>query len=194
MTSSFRARSAIGIAALLLTPLLVGCNDEEDPPEPMESPTTSRSTSTPSQDTTTPTAPVEPTLPAAAENETRTGVEAFVRHYWDVVNYATRTGDVERLAELDQPSCEGCSAGIRGLTDVYDRGGRIIGGDYTVTRIRLSKSANGPWLAVTHTRVERQRTIGAGDLNRTFPAGEDMWLMALARVNGAWSVATLESK
>lgn len=193
MTMSPRARSAIAVAALLATGLLAGCDDEDDPPEPTES--VSEPTSPSSSTTTepTPTSPVEPTLPADAEGTNQSAAETFVRFYWDVVNYATKTGDVQLMRELDQPSCEGCEAGIQGIERIYQRGGRIVGGDYQVVRLKAVQSASGRWTVVAHTKVGRQRAVEAGDLNREYPAGRDKWLVALARFRGAWSVSTLES-
>ena len=67
MKSIPRVRSALGVAALLFAGLLAGCDDEEDPPEPIES--SSEPTSAPTSATTEPTStgPVEPTLPPEAE-------------------------------------------------------------------------------------------------------------------------------
>lgn len=194
MRSSYRSRAAVGVAALLLTFGVAGCEDADpaDPIEPTGEPIPPHSSS-PTEPTTTDTGPVEPTLPAEAEGETKEAVEAFVTFYWDVVNYATKTGEVGLLKALDQPSCEGCDGGIRGIARVYRAGGQIVGGDYEVVRVEAYESKSGNWTVDAHTTVGRQRAIGAGDLNTNFPPGRDKWLIGLARVRGAWSVTTLES-
>jgi len=195
MKSSHTARAAIGVVALLLTFAVAGC-DEDDPsgtPPPSSTPS-SPGSSSPTEATSTPTqtGPVEPTLPAEAGRDSKAGVEAFVTFYWDVVNYATKTGDVRLLRELDQPSCEGCEGGIQGIERIYHRGGRIVGGEYAVVRLEPVQSDTQHWAVVTHTRLGKQRTIGAGNLNGSFAGGHAKWLVALARVRGTWSVTTLE--
>lgn len=188
--TSLRARSVAGIAALLLAAALSGCNDDEEPPEVIES---TREPIPPySSSPTEPPGPVEPTLPVEAEANTKAGVEAFVTFYWDVVNYATKTGDVELLLALAQPSCDGCDGGAKGIKRVYQRGGHIAGGEYRVVRMEPARSPSGFWTVVTHTHLGEQRTVGAGDLNNTFPGGRAKWLVGVAWVDESWSVSTLE--
>lgn len=192
MGTSRTRRSVVGALALLVAALGAACEDE-DPSDPPTSAAPSRSdTTSPTEPTTTPTGPVEPTLPAAAEAGTKAGAEAFVGFYWAVVNYATKTGDVRLLKQLDQPSCEGCAGGIEWVERVYARGGHVIGGDYEVTRLRAIRSPGGTWSVVTDTTIENQRVVGAGGLNKLYPGGRGKWLVAVNRVNNAWSVSTLE--
>jgi hypothetical protein len=193
MITSHLSRAAVGVAALLLAVVVSGCEEDEPStsPTPSSSPSEPESSS-PSEPTTTDTGPVEPTLPAEATPETKAGAEAFVEYYWDVVNYATFTGDVAKLKRLDQPSCQGCKGGIRFLEHVYSSGGRMVGGEYRVVRLEAAQSPSGDWAITTYTRVGLQRAVDAGELSETFPAGRGKWLMALTWFDGAWSVATLE--
>ena len=39
-------------------------------------------------------------MPAAAKRHTAAGAEAFVQFYWEMVNYAQRSGDVDGLRVL----------------------------------------------------------------------------------------------
>ncbi|PWN01300.1 hypothetical protein DJ010_19255 [Nocardioides silvaticus] len=174
---------------------LAACEEEDRPtsPAPSDTPSVPES-SLPNEPTTTATetGPVEPTLPAEAKKESEAGVEAFVRFYFSVINYATKSGDVDLLARLHQPSCAGCEAGVEGIKRVYGRGGRIVGSDYTIARLEPTRSDSEHWAVVTHTRLGEQRTIGAGDMNRSFEGGKAKWLVSIARVRGDWSVTTLE--
>lgn len=192
MTMTPRARSAVAVAALLVAGLLAGCDDEEDPPEPIESSSEPTSSATSATTEPSPTGPVEPTLPRKAEGENQAGVEAFVTFYWEVVNYATKTGDVRLLRRLYQPSCTACEAGSNGIELIRERGGKTRGGNYRVLMLEPVESANGNWAVITRTRVGTQRTIGAGDLDGTFPGGKAKWLIGVARIQDSWSVTTLE--
>lgn len=196
--SSLCGRMTAAIGALLIAALVSGCDedggpDSTPPRDSPRAPETSSSTEPPTT-TLTETGPVEPTLPAKAAAPDQAGVEAFVTFYWDVVNYATKTGDVELLRRVDQPSCDTCDAAIDGIEQIYARGGKIVGGDYSVVRLEPAKSDDSHWTVVTHTTIETQRTVGAGSLNDKFPGGRTRWLMGVALVRGEWSVSTLERR
>lgn len=189
--TSLRARLAAVAAALLVAGLMAGCNDER-PPEPKATASGSGSSPPTATPESTPAGPVEPTLPAEARKGDKAGVEAFVRFYWEVINYATKTGDVGLLKKLDQPSCDGCARGIRGVERVYGRGGRIEGGSYRVTRLQPSRSPSGHWSVITHTKIGDQRTTGAGSLDGRFPGGRATWLLGVARIRTVWTITSLE--
>ncbi|MEZ0578128.1 DUF6318 family protein [Nocardioides sp. MH1] len=185
---------ALGAAALLMV-VLGGCGGGDDPPGDPGTPSASSSsevTSTTTETTAIATGPVEPTVPPEAESRGQAGVTAFVRFYWRVVNYAMKTGDVNLLARIDQPSCSGCAAGIQGINRVYRRGGKIVGGNYRVVALKPVSSDPEHWAVVTHTLVKTQRTVGAGNLNGTFKGGPAKWLVSVALVRGTWSVTTVE--
>ena len=93
MSLSFVRR--IAIAALALPLLLGGCTDDEPDPDVPET----SSPSTPTTETSA-AAPVEPTLPPEAEGKGPKAAEAFVRHYYDSVDYAQQTGDTKHLRSL----------------------------------------------------------------------------------------------
>ena len=186
-----RAR-ALGGAALLLV-LVAGCDGEEDPPNPSPPSSSTPSSATSSETVVVTSGPVEPVPPPETVEDSKAGAEAFVRYYWDVVNFATKSGETEALSRLDQPSCDTCRAGIAGVKRVYDAGGEIVGGKYRVTRLETARSASGRWTVIAYTHVGEQRAVGAGELDRIYPAGRDKWLIALTRIEDRWSVTTLES-
>ena len=74
------------VAALLALVVVAGCGGDPEPKEPKSVPTAS----------TTPTA-TPPTMPAQAKENSPEGAAAFVKHYIDVFNYASNTGDVTEL-------------------------------------------------------------------------------------------------
>ncbi len=194
MRSSYRSRAAVGVAALLLTFGVAGCEDA-DPSDPIEStgePIPPHSSS-PTEPTTTNTGPVEPTLPAEAEPETKAGAEAFVEYYWEVVNFARHTGDVDLLKAVSNPTCAGCRGAIKSIVRVYDRGGRIIGGRFAVIESTPGRTPSGAWNMSTRVKLERSRTVGAGDLNQIVRAGEIDFFFGLEYESGAWRTTFLDS-
>lgn len=194
MTSFLRARTATGIAALLVAGMVSGCaKDEPSSGPPPTSTSRAVESSSPSEPAATPTGPVEPTPPAEANRATRAGAKAFVQYYWAVVNYATATGDVALLETLSEPSCSACRAGIRQITKVYDRGGRIVGGLYEVLELDPFHLHDAFWSVRSTTRTETQFVRGAGDLNQQYPGGESGLHFTLRFHHGSWKTSTLEA-
>jgi len=77
-------------------------------------------------------------MPDAAKAHTKAGAKAFVKYFWEVVNYAQATGDTESIAALSDPSCVGCSAGIDSIDRVYEKGGWISGGENRIGHPRIT--------------------------------------------------------
>ncbi len=108
------------VLAVLLT--LGACSSDPEPKEPKRTATSATPTATP------------PTMPAQAKEDTPEGAAAFVKHYIDVFNYASNTGDVEELSRLSSPDCEGCQSYIKLYRDTYKAGGYFKGSDWTLER------------------------------------------------------------
>ena len=128
--------------------LLVGCSADDDP-EPRIAPTDSSSAASTTAPPPSPTGPVEPTLPAEAVGEDAAAAEAFVRFYWEMVNYAQATGDTDGLATLEAANCRACVGGRESIELTYRNGGSIAGGVSEVL------SAESTRLAVTSGKAFR---------------------------------------
>ncbi len=46
-----------------------------------------------------------PVLPDAAKAETKEGLEAFARYWFQLLSYGYETGDVSRIVEITSPAC-----------------------------------------------------------------------------------------
>lgn len=181
------------VTAALLSGVLALTACEAEPAEPTEpsssAPTSSEPTS--AAPTTEPTGPVEPTLPPAAEAQTKAGAEAFVLHWWDLVNFSGATGDTTAFRRITAESCETCNSSMAFIEKVYSRGGELVGGAYEVLRQTLVATSTG-WAVSTHVRVGRQRVRGAGDLDEVYPGGVSPHVMTLAWNRGSWEVTSWE--
>jgi|GEM_PF-6157860 len=194
MRSSYRARAAVSAATLLLTFGVAGC-EAEDPADPIAStrePIPPHSSSPTESVSPTDSGPVEPTLPTEAEAETEAGAEAFVEYYWEVVNYARQTGDVDLLRSLSVPNCGGCNGGIDAIERVYARGGKISGGHFEVLNSLPGRTPSGAWNVSTQVKVGRSKTTGAGDLNQSVRPGKLDFFFGLGYDDGAWHVTFLD--
>ncbi|WP_090860343.1 DUF6318 family protein [Nocardioides lianchengensis] len=171
--------------------LLAGCSGDDDP-EPKISPTDSSSVASTPTPSPTPSGPVEPTMPAEAEGEDAAAAEAFVRHFWAMVNYAQTTGDVQALEGLALGSCQTCASGAKWIADVYQRGGLIEGGKYDVGPVRVTPlGAGGQRLfeVVADVTTTPQRVSGADELNGSFPAGNSRVRLVLLNADGGLKVS-----
>lgn len=190
MSLSFVRRIAITTLALPL--LLGGCADDEPVPK---TPATSVPTSTATE---TPTEPVEPTLPPEAEGDGPEAAEAFVRHYYAMVNYAQATGDTAALSDLGLRSCEACEGGLQFIQKIYNRGGKNVGGDYSVVstevdgRRRVSKTVSYFTLSVV-TSHTHQEVSGAGDMDRIYEPGKSTLSFEVVRDPTGWHVTSWDN-
>jgi hypothetical protein len=143
LATVWRVRSRPVLAAVVLSVALTGCSAEEGPPPSPSSPSAS-SASAP--ETPVPTsssaAPAAPELPAAATTFDAAGAEAFVRHFWDVVNHAYATGDTDPVLAISDTGCGACQSLVENARAVTDAGGSFVGLEFQ-TSDYLSQAPNG---------------------------------------------------
>ena len=147
------------VLAVLLT--LGACSSDPEPREPKRTATSATPTATP------------PTMPAQAKEDTPEGAAAFVKHYIDVFNYASNTGDVEELSRLSAPGCKGCQSYIKLYRNTYKAGGYFKGSDWTVSKVELEilGNATNVFTHVTSPAGTRRESLDArvvpGDAENT---------------------------
>lgn len=181
------------VTAALLSGALVltACEAEPaSPTEPTSSAPTSSESTTSAAPTTEPPGPDEPTLPAEAERNTKAGAETFVEHWWDVVNYATATGDTAALRDSFGPSCASCESATSAIENVYSRGGRITGQGYEIQDSSTVSEPSGGWAITADISVGEQRVRNAGRLNEVYPAGTKTHVIFVQYFRGQWQVTS----
>ncbi|NYI99935.1 hypothetical protein HNR19_000634 [Nocardioides thalensis] len=180
------------VTAALLSGALALTACEAEPAEPAEPSSSAPASSEPTSaaPTTEPTGPVEPTLPPEAEANTKAGAEAFVQYWWELVNYATATGDTAALRGVFGPACASCDAATSAIENVYANGGRITGRGYRIESSKIVSEPGGAWAITADLSVGRQAVRGAGELNQVYPAGTKSHVMFVEFVRERWQVAT----
>ena len=182
-------RVLIGLALLTLT----GCSGSADPSPP---PTTR---STPTSAAPSPTAsPTVPVMPEAAKAHTKAGAKAFVRYFWQVVNYAQATGDTAAIRTLSARKCAECDAGMYAIDEVYGAGGSIGGGASTLANLRASvtRLAGLDYASVEYVNSIARTTfdLPGVDSDSSDPATTNMDRMRLGAAPGAaWKVLLFEA-
>lgn len=205
-----RRRSTV---AALLTVLLLpatACTIGQAPPSAApsaESPAASAS-ATPTA-TPTPTASYKPAdasgraqnvpvpvLPEAAKAETKEGLEAFARYWFQLLSYGYETGDTKRLVELTSPGCESCEHANKVITGWHNGGRWLVGGRITTpsvsTTFRVARDGNYQ-VAMQAAQEAISYYNSDGTLSSTDPKPEDTGNLMLATFkNGSWFVNNIQ--
>lgn len=149
------------LAILMFVCLLVGCAGGD--PEHSRSTDarggdrTTQKSGTPDRDQ--PQNPVDqspnpPELPRAARQDSLAGAEAFVRHYVELLNYASATGKVGSLNDAAR-NCTGCGKYADLYRETYAEGGYMKGGGWTPTAIDLVRQDEIVTVAFLTVRASR---------------------------------------
>ncbi|GAA3531179.1 hypothetical protein GCM10022234_30390 [Aeromicrobium panaciterrae] len=103
-----------------------------------------------------------PTMPAQAKENTPEGAAAFVDHYIQVLNYASKTGDVTELSHLSDSSCSGCQKYIKLYRDTYAEGGSFSGGEWSPGEMKLDFGEPETYVTTTVAISESKYTDSHG--------------------------------
>ncbi|WP_284751473.1 DUF6318 family protein [Arthrobacter sp. efr-133-R2A-120] len=202
--TSISARSfIIGSLATALT--LTACGNNTQPQS--ASPTVSASASATATPTPTPTAAYKPAdakgkaenvpipvLPEAAKANSKEGVEAFARYWFQALSYAYETGDVRVLKQTTGPNCVLCTALQEAITVAWTDGKWIVGGRIE-TPVVVGKYRDGGGSPQTTVQaiqqlIEIRRADGTLYQDPTKASNRGMQLVATFSANG-WTVIDL---
>jgi hypothetical protein len=81
-------------------------------------------------------------MPPEAEGTSPKAAKAFARHYFDVINYAARTGDTDGLRELGTKDCVSCEAIASNIEKIYTAGGHIESDGWSLEMVRNLQTTN----------------------------------------------------
>ncbi len=178
-------------AMSVLSVLALGACSGGDPGPKLAPPSSSPSSSAPSSPSTTAVSgPIEPTMPAAARGTDAAAAEAFVKFYWEMVNYAQATGDVEGLRGLTNASCQPCSAGLRALEKLGAQHAQINGGVYRLSDVSSAFFDNGKRIRVWYRLAASRQTITypGGKEDQVFQPKHVRAMSLLRQENGQWTL------
>jgi len=181
--------AAAGAAALLLAAGIAACSSDPEPGsplptgEPVPSATgsaepTGASPSTAADPSASPTEePVAaPTLPPEATTNDAAGAEAFTRYWYETLNFAYSTGDLEPMRRASADECVICDdlAGV--ISESYADGGRLKGGLVTLSEVVApTPDATGSvLLSVVFQQAGSQQVDASGAVEAEYPSETDV--------------------
>ncbi len=175
--------AAFALAVMLGASPLAGCGGGD----PVESRPSASPTPSPTPAAST---PVVPSLPPEAQQDSRKGAVAFVRHYIELLNYAQATGHVDGVVALSSTACDDCDVITKRLAKLYQDGGRISGGALAVEEIDARRNAaeNG-WTLLVRVSSGEQTVYETGDAApKTLPGGRRSMSFFVVRDGSDWKV------
>lgn len=200
--ANLRVISGVAMLAMpVVVAVVAGCGATESA-APTPSPSSSPNTTLSPVAVGSPTGPVtdgasgltRPVMPAAAKGINEKGAEAFVRHFWETVNYAQQTGDSAALQALSGDGCKTCEAGMASISGVYDQGGRFLGGDIEARSIdaTIMQAGEQQIAEVTVDVTQDAGTVEYPDRSQKTKAASFDEKFLLVALEGVWFVAQLE--
>ncbi|MGX1162233.1 hypothetical protein FBY31_3711 [Arthrobacter sp. SLBN-100] len=191
--------------------LLAGCSGEA-PADPGTSLSTAAGSTSPSATPTptpTPSAVYKPAdasgpaqnvpvpvLPEVAKTETKEGLEAFAKYWFELLSYGYETGDTEAVSAITSANCAMCERSKQVQTGWHEDGRWLAGGQVTTPVVNTSfkKASDGQYQVAVQVSQEAMSYYNAdGSLDSTDPKPADAGSLMLAVFrDGAWYVNTIE--
>lgn len=136
-----------------------------------------------------------PVLPEAAKTETKEGLEAFARYWFEQLNFAYETGNTSGLTSVTSDRCEFCSNISKSLEKNYQGDGWLAGGRIEAPSIntKFEPGTDGNYQVVVQVK---QSTItyfkpDGSQFRKPTPPSDTGNVMLTAFRGGAWQVTGL---
>lgn len=174
-----------GLLAMLVLGL-GGCADENSPAATGDQPDAASSV--------LPSALPAPERAPLAADRSPAGAQAFVRYWFQTLDYATQTGDISRLTAASDPSCKPCEGAIAVVRESYSDGGYLQGGTYKVRAVAAEEFApvERPMIRVSFDRSSRSGYGPDGQVRGSLPAATFVSCqLTVAWVSNGWKVTTI---
>lgn len=92
-----------------------------------------------------------PVMPALAKENSKEGLEAFIRYWYAQQNYAAETGETRAWTDMTDKDCLACNKILEGLQDSYINGRWLTGGKITIPAL---ESIWSPGKVVQQAKVQ----------------------------------------
>lgn len=140
----------------------------------------------------TPAAPplVKPVLPPKALENSPEGADAFVRHYFAVLDYAFDSGDAAAIAEVSEPECPPCRTARERIELATSRGETFEGAPHEINSVAVLDASSGvAEVRVGYVAYPGVRLAADQDILETADGGRLNVLMMAVHTGEAWLMA-----
>jgi hypothetical protein len=126
-------------------------------------------------------------LPAAAKEDSKAGVKAFVGWYVDVFNYSANTGNVTVFSQYGE-RCRSCQNYASEIKDTYAQGGAFKGVNWVDDRYFVDDTDHGYFVSVgISASAYSRRTTQNGKFSKS-PAESFELSFEVERVADTYSI------
>jgi Family of unknown function (DUF6318) len=137
-----------------------------------------------------------PELPEVAKSETKEGLEAFARYWFQLLSYGYETGDLARLTSITSRECRACERAKEVISGWHADGRWLVGGK-TVTPSVSTTFVIAPdgnyQVAIQVAQAAISYYNADGTLHEATPKPEDTGNLMLAVFrDGAWYVNNIQ--
>lgn len=137
-----------------------------------------------------------PVLPEVAKTETKEGLEAFAKYWFELLSYGYETGDTKPLSALTSPACTMCERAKEVQQGWHQEGRWLAGGRITTPSINTTfvVAPDGNYQVAVQVSQEALSYYNSDKtLDETAPKPADSGNLMLAVFRqGSWFVQTVE--
>ncbi|OOP63700.1 hypothetical protein BMF89_05850 [Arthrobacter sp. SRS-W-1-2016] len=133
-------------------------------------------------------------MPEAAKANSKEGVEAFARYWFQALSYAYETGDMAVWSAMTSAECVFCNRIKQGLESAYVKGRWVVGGKMTTPSVEVNFKSEALSQQVTIQTIQSQIDYydadGSVGQPSTPPSNSASGMIA-AFESGSWKVKDL---
>ena len=135
-----------------------------------------------------------PIKPALADKNSKEGVEAFTKYWFQLLNYGFETGDVTSWAKLSGPSCSFCNILKNSVAVGYKEGRWQVGGRLSTPSVESKFKPGAPTQQVVVQVIQEKTQYYKADksVGRSPAAGTNTASVVIAAYSGGkWVVSDM---
>lgn len=139
-----------------------------------------------------------PEKPALADENSVEGLEAFTEWWFELLNYAYATNDLEPLWAVTDEGCTTCQNIEKSIAGVYESGGWVVGGDISLKSFDSDFELNTARSLSSFIRITQSEATyfdASGEVNNESPGFTEPRVNETIALfeNGVWTLLDVGS-
>jgi hypothetical protein len=183
-TAGWMAGLAVGLGLVLGA--CGGSPDNAAEPKKDSSPRPSASASAKASASSSSTTEAKGAEVAAAEEK---AAKEFVQKFLAAHNQAMADGDFSAVTAMSDDACGNCQMSATYYSQLYEDGGKVVGGTFTKPRFEVSAKGDGSVVVKVKSSVSAYEIVSAAGSSKKFPAkSSDSTFTLTKAAGGTWRV------